>query len=280
VASLLTTITSAGPGTDLIDSPIPRRFGSLRTSSPALPPVVPSRPEVAVQEPPPEPPRPFPLPERGLDRLRSHADDPRVRVGALLAVALVAGFVWYQLGAGDRSRPSVSAPAPASRVTTVAGASPTTATTGGGSLTVHVAGAVNRPGVVRIGSGARVVDAIDAAGGGQPDADLDRLNLAAKLVDGQRVAVARIGQPAPVEAGAAPGGPGTVGDPGAAGGAINVNTATQAQLEELPGIGPTLAAAIITERDRRGGFRDVAELQDVRGIGDARYADIKDLVSV
>ena len=61
---------------------------------------------------------------------------------------------------------------------------------------------------------------------------------------------------------------------------MNLNTATQAQLEELPGIGPTLAAAIIAERDERGGFREVAELQDVRGIGELRYADIKDLVAV
>jgi competence protein ComEA len=148
----------------------------------------------------------------------------------------------------------------------------------GGALTVHVAGAVNRPGVVRIRAGARVVDAIDAAGGGLPDADLDRLNLAAKLVDGQRVAVARVGAPAPVESGAIPGAvdPAAGVDPGP----VNVNTATQAQLEELPGIGPALAGAIIAEREKRGGFRDVAELQDVRGIGDARFADIKDLVSV
>ena len=133
-----------------------------------------------------------------------------------------------------------------------------------------------RPGVVRVTTGARVVDAIDAAGGGLPDADLDRLNLAAKVVDGQRVAVAKIGAPAPVEA--APGG--GSGPSGAESGPLNLNTATQAQLEELPGIGPTLAAVLFAERDERGGFREVAELQDVRGIGELRYADIKDLVAV
>jgi competence protein ComEA len=229
-----------------------------------------------VPEPPADPPRPFPLPERGVDRLRAYADDPRVRIGVLIVVALIAGSVWYQLGArGKAAAPAASTAAPA---VPTSEQKTTSSSEARDTVTVHVAGAVNRPGVVRIGAGARVVDAIDAAGGGLPDADLDRLNLAAKLVDGQRVAVAKIGAPAPVEAGSGP----AALDPaaGATGGPINVNTATQAQLEELPGIGPTLAAAIIAERDERGGFRDVAELQDVRGIGDARYADIKDLVSV
>ncbi len=142
---------------------------------------------------------------------------------------------------------------------------------------MHVAGDVARPGVVRLTAGARVVDAIAAAGGGLPDADLDRLNLAAKVADGQRVAVAKIGEPAPIETGAVAGG--VAGD-GAPSGPINLNAATATQLEDLPGIGPSLAAAIITERDKRGGFKAVAELQDVRGIGELRYADIKDLVSV
>jgi competence protein ComEA len=146
-----------------------------------------------------------------------------------------------------------------------------------GDVLVHVAGAVARPGVVRIRGGARVNDAVEAAGGGLPGADLDRLNLAAKVVDGQRVAVAVVGAPAPVESGG--GGPTASGVP-ATDGPLNVNTASSIELEELPGIGPTLAAAIIAERDKRGGFQSVGELQDVRGIGEMRYADIKDLVSV
>jgi competence protein ComEA len=230
-----------------------------------------------VPEPPLDPPRPFPLPERGLDRVRALWDDSRVRAGALLAVALVAGLVWYRLGAGSQAAPPADRTVVASSPARVAPTTPPPAPSATGRVTVHVAGAVVRPGVVQIAAGARVVDAIDAAGGGLPDADLDRLNLAAKVVDGQRVAVAKIGAPAPVEtppSGAAP------GSPAAASGPLDLNTATQAQLEELPGIGPTLAAAIIAERDERGGFRDVAELQDVRGIGELRYADIKDLVSV
>ncbi len=126
---------------------------------------------------------------------------------------------------------------------------------------------------------ARVNDAVEAAGGGLPGADLDRLNLAAKVADGQRIAVALVGAPAPVEAGTGGvTGTGTGGE--ATTGPININTASSAQLEELPGIGPSLAGAIIAEREKRGGFKEIGELQDVRGIGEVRYADIKDLVTV
>ena len=106
---------------------------------------------------------------------------------------------------------------------------------------VHVAGDVARPGVVRISAGARVVDAIEAAGGGLPDADLDRLNLAAKVADGQRIAVAKIGAPDPGRGRAD--GRTVTATAGEAAGPINVNTATSLQLEELPGIGPSLAGA-------------------------------------
>ncbi len=135
---------------------------------------------------------------------------------------------------------------------------------------------------MRVKSGARVIDAVEAAGGGLPNADLDRLNLAAKVADGQRIPVAIVGAPAPAAVadgtGAAPDGSDPNGGPPAL---VNINTATAAELDDkLPGIGPTLAGAIVAERERRNGFRSVGELQDVRGIGEARYADIKDLVSV
>lgn len=228
--------------------------------------------------PRPDPPRPLPPPARGIERLREHWDDPRVRIGALLAAAFVTGFVWYQLGVGQSSDAAGSQPTAGSVPITRTAASPTASSRPTGMLIVHVAGDVVRPGVVRVSAGARVVDAIEAAGGGLPDADLDRLNLAAKVTDGQRVAVAKIGAPAPIETGAATGGADPAG--GAATGPINLNTATATQLEELPGIGPSLAAAIIAEREKRGGFTAVTELQDVRGIGELRYADIKDLVSI
>ncbi len=233
---------------------------------------------------PPVPPRPEPrrtLPSAlPLERLREHWEDPRVRVGALLLAALVAGFFWYQLGV----RGSTAA-APPPRTTTSSGArSQVVAGTASssrptGRVVVQVAGAVAHPGVVRVAADARVVDAVQAAGGGLPGADLDRLNLAAKVVDGQRIAVARIGEPAPAESGTGGTADAATGD-GTASGPININRATATQLEELPGIGPSLAAAIIKEREKRGGFKAVGELQDVRGIGELRFADIKDLVSV
>ena len=245
-----------------------------------------------MHEPPvpprPEPPRPY-LPDGPLERWRERFEDPKVRIAALLVVALIAGFVWYRLGSGGRT-PASAAPRSTASTTAVeslgtdatGGSGVTTSTTErGGLLMVHVAGAVAHPGVVRVESGARVIDAIEAAGGGVPNADLDRLNLAAKVADGQRIAVAIVGAPAPAEVGSTGGAVAGSSDP--AGGPpplINVNTATATELEELPGIGPTLAQAIVAERERRGGFRSVGELQDVRGIGEGRYADIKDLVSV
>ncbi len=229
------------------------------------------------------PPRPVP---RGLPayvaEIRDWLTDPRVRVGALLVAAAIAGYFWYQVGQGETSSalPSGSSISPRPRRQTFR-----STTTTKPPYLVHVAGAVAHPGLVRVPSGARIADAIAAAGGGLPDADLDRLNLAAKVADGQRIPVAKIGAPgasAPID------GSGTGTDPpadgsaagAAAGGPIDLNTATEAQLETLPGIGPSFAAAIIRERERRGGFTSVDQLRDVRGIGEKRFAELKPLVSV
>ena len=211
--------------------------------------------------------------DRVLDRLREWRTDPRAGVAALVVLALVAGYAWYRIGlGGGGADASPDAPAPAAASTTSA----TGTSTGGGDVTVHVAGAVVRPGVMDLPAGSRVIDAVEAAGGGVAEADLDRMNLAAKLVDGQRILVQRVGDPA------APAEPGPAGGEGAAPTSepVNLNTATQEQLETLPGIGPVLAEAIITERDRKGGFRSVNELRDVRGIGDKRFADLEPLVTV
>jgi competence protein ComEA len=215
--------------------------------------------------------------------MRELRGDPRVGIAALVVVALVAGFLWYRLGAGGstpapttRRSPAASAPAATGSATTGSSAD---AAKRGERMTVHVAGAVAKPGVYDLAAGARVIDAIEAAGGGVPDADLNRLNLAAKVADGQRVLVQRVGE-------AAPAGPSTGGTSGIGGGSadpsglVNLNSATQPELEALPGIGPTLAEAIIAERDRRGGFRSVNELRDVRGIGEKRFADLKDKVTI
>jgi len=222
--------------------------------------------------------------ERLGDRLRVWRGDPRFGIAALLVVALVAGVAWYRLGVSSSSADSgAGTPAPATApVAPRSAAVGATTTTAGASedVTVHVAGAVARPGVYELDGGARVIDAVESAGGGVPEADLDRLNLAEKLVDGERVLVQKVGDPAVAAAPGVPGGSGETGSTGAPAGPINVNTATLAELETLPGIGPTLAQAIIAERDRRGGFRAVNELRSVRGIGDKRFADIEPLVTV
>jgi competence protein ComEA len=236
------------------------------------------------------------LGEHVRDRVGDWRHDARFGVVVLVGVALVAGAIWYRVGiSGASAGESGAAPAAVSTTapsTTIVDPTPTSAGTGGSAavgkgapatIAVHVAGAVNHPGVVELRAGARVIDAVEAVGGAQPDGDLDRLNLAAKVVDGQRVFVAKIGQADP----------GAVGDPGGAvgtddaastgaatGAKVNLNTATRAQLEELPGIGPTYAEAIIAERQRRGGFTSVNDLRSVRGIGDKRFAELAPLVSV
>jgi competence protein ComEA len=217
-----------------------------------------------------EPDRPAaPLPWKDRIELLTQSPplDPRRLAGAVaLGIALLAG-AWLLL----RTPP---APAPQTLLP-IAGASgdvaASTTTTRAVDVLAHAAGAVVHPGVYRVPSGARVTDLIDAAGGPSADADLDRLNLAAVVTDGERVYVPRRGEAVTdVAAGAAdvPAGP------------VDLNTATLEQLDALPGIGPSTAKAIIDERQRRGGFRSVDDLLDVRGIGPAKLDAIRDLVTV
>jgi competence protein ComEA len=250
--------------------------------APASPPARPIAPAFA--------PRAPSLVERMRDRLHDWRSDARVGVVVLVVIAVVAGVVWYRIGISDGGDAGAAAPrARSSDPTTAPGARethPTAATAAkAGHIAVHVAGAVARPGVVELPAGSRVIDAVEAVGGAPADADLDRLNLAAKVVDGQRIFVPKAGQADPGVAGDG-GGSGSAGASGAGtggalpGGKLNLNTATQAQLEALPGIGPTYAQAIIAERERRGGFKSVNELRSVRGIGDKRFAEIAPLVTV
>jgi competence protein ComEA len=158
------------------------------------------------------------------------------------------------------------------------GASTTTAPT---EVVVHVAGAVVSPGVRRLPPGSRVTDALDAAGGALPGADLPRINLAAPLVDGQQVYVPKPGEEVPVAAGAGlPSGTGDAGGGPVPGVPVDLNTATAEQLDTLPGVGPATAAAIIAHREQHGPFTSVDQLLDVRGIGEAKLEQLRDLVSV
>ena len=138
-------------------------------------------------------------------------------------------------------------------------------------ITVHVAGAVSHPGVVRLREGDRVIDAIEEAGGPLPEADLEALNLAQEVSDGQKIHVRVAGE----DGGE---GAGTAG--GSGGGKVNINLADRGELEELPGIGPTLAERIIAYREKTGGFRSVEELKQVSGIGEKKLEEIRDLVEV
>jgi competence protein ComEA len=149
---------------------------------------------------------------------------------------------------------------------------------------VHVAGAVRVSGLYRLPPGARVADAVDAAGGLLADAAADRINLAALVADGEQVYVPRTGEPErpAVAGGASPAGGGgnapgrATADPAAL---LDVNTATPEQLEALPGIGPSIAAAIVRHRDGIGPFSTVDDLADVPGIGPAKLDAIRELVT-
>lgn len=143
----------------------------------------------------------------------------------------------------------------------------------GPALYVHVAGAVRRPGLYRVSPGSRVAAAIARAGGPLRRAELTAVNLAQPIEDGQQVVV-----PVAVPGAGAPAA-GAAG-PGAAAGELPISlaTATQEQLEELDGIGPVLAEAIISYRDEHGGFRTVAQLREVDGIGEKRFAALEEAV--
>lgn len=229
------------------------------------------------------------------------------RIVAVLAAAVVAGVVGWRMLAPPAPPPEVEIPfaepvtpgsgeaassqaegaaAPAAAPGGADAAGGTTASEADASeaapseVVVHVAGAVASPGVQRLPVGARVVDAVDAAGGATPDADLARVNLAAPLVDGQQVYLLRQGEEPPP--GVAAGAPAAAGAAGATGGdgPIDINRATAAELEELPGVGPATAEAIISHREQHGPFASVDDLIDVRGIGDAKLEQIRERATV
>lgn len=141
-------------------------------------------------------------------------------------------------------------------------------------IQVHIAGAVERPGVYQLPAGARVNEALKLAGI-LPEADPHALNLAAPLSDGQQIIVPRVGEEGKIIT-QGPAGSGM----GKLQGKININTAGPEELDTLPGIGPSLAQRIIEYRQQHGPFRSIEDLQNVPGIGDKRWETLKDLITV
>jgi competence protein ComEA len=144
-----------------------------------------------------------------------------------------------------------------------------------GPLVLSVSGKVERPGLIELPDGARVADALDAAGGALPGTDLSSLNLARRVVDGEQIAVG-----VPPAADAAPG-PGATGSGSAVGdGPLDLNSATEGQLDALPGVGPVTAQRILEWRRLNGRFSRVEQLREIEGVGERRFAQIRELVVV
>lgn len=228
------------------------------------------------------------------ERLRALLGDHRlvaasIVLGVVATLAVVAAASpsppQLTLPPATSSHPSPDPAAPADDAGSATAVGTAVATTAAPELVVHVAGSVATPGLVRVDAGGRVADVLDAAGGAIGAADVDRLNLAAPVVDGSRIYVPAVGEVEPpvVVAGSgapsSPTSPGTDGGSPTSSGPIDLNTATAEQLDSLPGVGPATAAAILTHRDEHGPFLGVDELQDVRGIGPAKFEALRDLVT-
>ncbi|ADB74330.1 ComEA family DNA-binding protein [Geodermatophilus obscurus] len=197
-------------------------------------------------------------------------------VVGLLAALLVLGSTWSgrpQVEPAPVEPAPVESPAASPAAESPAATSAGIAADSAATVVVSVVGSVARPGLVTLPEGARVADAVTAAGGLLPDADPASINLAAVVSDGQQVAV---GVPGAAAAG------GTVGGTDATSGAgpVDLNAATAPDLDALPGIGPVLAQRIVEHRERNGPFRTVEQLDDVPGIGPTTYAELAELVTV
>jgi len=234
------------------------------------------------------------------ERLAGWRQAGRLRPALAVAGAVLSVAVVVALGAAFL-RSSVPAPrltlpraqpgsAPADGAGGVAGPAPAPASSPApATATVYVAGQVRGPGLYAVAAGGRVADAITAAGGTTAEADVEVLNLAERVSDGERIYVPKKGETPPAvistggapAAGAAAGGAGAgAGKAGPAGEPVNLNTATAEQLDALPGVGPATSRAILAYRSSRGRFRSVTELLEVPGIGPAKLEALRPLVKV
>ena len=148
-------------------------------------------------------------------------------------------------------------------------------------IIVHITGEVNKPGIVVLKSNSRIADAVNKAGGATKEADLNQINLAYILEDGQKIYIPNKNEKIDEDEYITEGNRNNIGNNNSKEGEkVNINEAMQTELEELPGIGPSLASRIIEYREQNGDFKKIEELQNVKGIGDAKYNDIKDKVTV
>jgi competence protein ComEA len=206
-------------------------------------------------------------------------------VAAVAAVVAAVG-VWFERPRAEpvRDLPAVTVSSPQPEVSAAApstGAAPTAAapTAPPALLVVSVSGKVHRPGLVEVSEGARVADVLEAAGGALPGTDLSSLNLARRVADGEQVAVGVPAAPdAAPAADATP--PATGGVSGAPAGKVDLNTAGVEQLDALPGVGPVTAQRILEWRTRHGRFTRVEQLREIEGIGERRFAQLRELVVV
>ncbi|MEV0357743.1 ComEA family DNA-binding protein [Nocardia sp. NPDC050697] len=230
-----------------------------------------------------------PAPPRWYERLfpAARVAVTRRAAAALALVGLVAVVITGYAIWRDHPVTSQAAPVPAVRMAAAPGPEPARsdiapAHESQGELVVSVVGLVHRGGLLRLAPGARIADALDAAGGALPGADLQGLNLAQKVADGDQILVGAADPAAPPRASGtastgSAAGPGTA--PGAKG-KVDLNSATEAELDALPGVGPVTARAIVTWRTSNGRFSDIEQLADVEGIGPARLARLRELVTL
>lgn len=229
---------------------------------------------------------PRPAPPRSLiERLREWVvwfGPARLAATALAVIAVAIGGTWLLKGSPSRAEDQLpfathsTVPTAATLGTLAA----ETTTTAAPSAVVYVAGAVAAPGVYTLAPLSRVTDAMSAAGGPLATADLNVVNLAATVHDGERIYVPVVGEvvPALVVGDAVTGD--AVVEATIPAGPVNVNTATADQLDVLPGVGPTTAAAIVAHREQHGPFQSVEQLGDVHGIGPAKLEALRGLVTV
>jgi competence protein ComEA len=226
------------------------------------------------------------------------ADPGRAGAIAAAVIAAIAVLVTVFTLMRDRPAPVVSAKLPPVEMVSSASPSPSPSPSAGPGpsaepdqpVVVSVVGLVHTPGLVTLAPGARIADALKAAGGTKDGADTIGLNMARQVTDGEQIVVGMVppkGQPTVLgssvtSCSAVPGAPGAVPGPArpAPAKVINLNTATMQQLDALPGVGPATAAAIVAWRDAKGKFSNVDQLAEIDGIGPSRLKKLRPLVRV